>query len=357
MAQPERSGLDRVVVCYTPLHLMAAQAIVDQDRASADAPWHLVLPRPEVSGLPPDHARPRYNLISASPVSGLPDGSLRSHWVQAVREADLLARLKVAVRRPYILYYSHLQEFLPNALLAGQALGPPLEGWIIPDGLLNLYDCHVDVRRWLRITAKCGIGALAGLPVRPFTGSLTGLERPTILGEFSFAPAFSMMPSKARVLSLPAIASVAGQFAHLRDATVVLGQEAYARMMGVSRFRSVMAALWEAVRPLVGSRPIIYKPHHSAPYDPLPDFHSAYPSGIVFDDRSPIELTLPALRPHTLVSITSSALVHARLLLSEQPRVVSIGGASVSSLIGRSKEWLDIQHIYKRVGIEVLPLP
>ena len=357
--------MQHVIACYTPFHVMMAEAIIEDLRALGADPGDctLVLPRPEDLGDYRPEPPTRFRLLEAPPASS-GKGSRFQRFLSRRQEARRSRILLFDIARHLrsqeaVFYYPHLGEYLTNSVVLGRALAAIARCEVIPDGLLNFYSHKVGLR-WLPTqVARWLSGRTAGLPYQFFRGELTGIDRRGVRQEWSLAPQLAVRPDKATLIRNAREAIVGNGVGPIgtRDNSLILGQEDYVRIMGPAKYWQFWGEFAGVVKAeLADDATLFYKPHPLAGAEVVKRSMEMLGSVNCLRTHKPAELLLDSLAVGRVVSIASSTLMHVRILRLDGMDAVSVGGRRAAELTGTEDHWKEIEKLFRTNGVRMVTI-
>lgn len=348
-----------VFAAYTPFHIWVSQLIRDEYyHRSSDYSNALFVFNTSIT---PDWVDGKWDHIEAFGATVTPSGGPDTSVARVTTQAKKARAAARAVNRFHMLsrafdkvrlHYAHLEEYFTNYLFFTSPRA--LEHYLIPDGALNFYPFRVTLGRVPLHGAKAAMAALAGIRFRPFFGLVTGADRKRLIRQFGFASPGLIHPEKLNPLHSPSLAPhTPAPSPRVPPSCIVLGQEDYARRIGENEYRRVVSAAVGYAQKAVPSLRLIYKPHHFGP-DMTPSVRARFPNVDVLLDRRPVEAIVGTENVQVLVSVHSSALLHAKLLFGPTIRSIAVGFDEVAQMLGRtrSQQLAVLRTCYERCGVE-----
>ncbi len=219
----------------------------------------------------------------------------------------------------YRIYLYHLDDMLGNFLFFSFRPESDRRFFILEDGILNYYDydrTHDRAHRRRMMGKKC-FYRLFGLPFRPYRGYMSGIDREEVICQYVRAPALAVFPQKSQAVTIDRI-----HYEPIPGSYLIIGQDAYINLYGWPRYRDGIAAMMRFIDSR-GSKPrqILYKHHRYGDKSLVAKYLRSLDRPITLnDDPEAIEQMVEAMKPQTILSFTSSALMNIKLALAEELR-------------------------------------
>lgn len=323
-----RSGLN-IFLVFGVQQVLAVRAIVDSQAGSTDVDNICLLYIDEDAG----HSLPNCQVEYCSRSGLLSYAKELLHFKERIRNWSEEYG-KVCAFMPHTYYYPANYLFFADL---------DIECYLIPDGVINYCTYNVGMEKTPSMLLRWLCGLIMGLPYRPYSGHITGIDHGHYAGVYTFNREDLLTTHENLVeLEMPR----AGQETYKPDTRVCLFLDHYLQDVPSGLQDQIISATRQYLDNCRADT-VYYKPHPS--WNPKHNAILSCEKCVELDSTEPAELLIEQLQAAEVVSYASSALATISDMYPAC-QCTSIG----LNLLQELPDYIEVQRLFTRRGVQLV---
>jgi hypothetical protein len=211
----------------------------------------------------------------------------------------LYKELRVYRNKPISFFYVDLAHLLTNAVFFG--FKKINQRFVVEDGLLNYYKVTLK-NKTLNSPINNKVFNCLGLPTKPFSGHITGIEMNPVNAQYVFFPELAYANSKSKQIPFEKINY------NPEKAILILGQEPIVNFISKKDYLEILFN-FISYQNKEKNYIVYYKPHHHGESDYVISFlkHKLGKDLRIVAESTPIHLIISKMKPMKVFSFGSTA--------------------------------------------------